>query len=125
MRVLLVSHGYPPRDAGGVELHTQAVARGLASAGDSVRVFTAAAERDGMRMVANEQDGAVRVRRLHVPIGEDFARLVLRPWVRTQFEQLLDDQPVLAEQPNPGAVGKLEGGWFPRQLEGVHVPVVE
>lgn len=92
MRVLLVSHGYPPRDTGGVELHTQAVARGLVSAGDGVRVFTAAAERDGMRMVANEQDGAVRVRRLHIPIGEDFARRVLRPWVRTQFEQFLDEE---------------------------------
>lgn len=92
MRVLLVAHGYPPRDSGGVELHTQAVARGLAAAADDVRVLCAAAERDGLRMVADELDGDIRVRRLHVPIGEDFARRVLRPWVREQFELLLDEE---------------------------------
>src|ERR1019366_1629183 len=57
------------------------------------------------------------------PVAVDLVAVAARRLRRrAQFEQLLDDQPVLAEQPNPGAVGKLEGGWFPRLLEGVHVP---
>jgi len=92
MRVLLVAHGYPPRELGGVELHTTSVAHGLASAGDSVQVLAAAPEREGTRRVVDELDGDVRLRRLHVPIGENFARRVTSPWVREQFERLLDDE---------------------------------
>lgn len=92
MRVLLVAHGYPPRELGGVELHTAAVAHGLAAAGDSVRVLAAAPERTGRHEVADHIDGDVRVRKLHVPVGEDFARRVTNPWARGQFEALLDQE---------------------------------
>jgi glycosyltransferase involved in cell wall biosynthesis len=72
-------------------LHTAAVARGLAAAGDSVHVLAAAPESDSTRKVADERDGDVAVRRLHVPIEDDFARLVVNPWVREQFELALDE----------------------------------
>jgi glycosyltransferase involved in cell wall biosynthesis len=91
VRILLVSHGYPPRELGGVELQTAAIARGLAAAGHDVQVLAAAPERNGTFRIADEIDGDVQVRRLHVPIGDDFARRVVDPWVRAQFEALLDE----------------------------------
>jgi glycosyltransferase involved in cell wall biosynthesis len=41
MKVLLVSHNYPPAHRGGTELYTEQLARGLAARGHSVVVFTA------------------------------------------------------------------------------------
>lgn len=39
MRILHITHQYPPDDVGGVELHTQTVARELAARGHAVSVF--------------------------------------------------------------------------------------
>ncbi|MBK7643625.1 MAG: glycosyltransferase [Planctomycetes bacterium] len=44
MKILLVSHGYPPRAQGGTEQYTAELARGLAREGHSVDVFAARKE---------------------------------------------------------------------------------
>jgi glycosyltransferase involved in cell wall biosynthesis len=44
MKILLVTHGFPPVESGGVELHVKALAVGLLEAGHDVRVFTGSRE---------------------------------------------------------------------------------
>jgi hypothetical protein len=45
MRVLLVSHRFPPDDVGGVERYTQDLAAELVRVGDSVTIVTRRSER--------------------------------------------------------------------------------
>ena len=44
MRILLVAHGFPPRDHGGSELYAQAHAEAFARAGDAVLVVAREAD---------------------------------------------------------------------------------
>lgn len=91
MRVLFVVHGYPPRDILGTEVHARAVADVLSARGHDVRVFSGgSADRSRGRSVTDESQGAVAVRRVEAPPDRTGLRL-LDPWVRAEFERLLDE----------------------------------
>lgn len=61
MRVLLVGHGYPPRENAGTEQHMAALARGLAARGHAVQVL-AATRAPGRRQYALlEEAGVTRI----------------------------------------------------------------
>src|ERR1700722_5163373 len=64
VRLLFVSHGYPPLD-GGVAVSTQRLARNLSSLGCSVLVFTFdyRASITGEDRVTRERDGSVGINR--------------------------------------------------------------
>lgn len=57
MRVLLLVHGFPPRECAGTERHADALARGLHARGHEVHVF-AATRAPGRPMYAQWTDGA-------------------------------------------------------------------
>ena len=77
MKILVVSHAYPPDGVGGTERYAEAVARGLAAQGHEVRVFTGSLEwRERFtveRMVA--ETAAVYERVAGTPHAADTARL--------------------------------------------------
>ncbi len=63
MRVLLITHGYPPRGRGGAEIYAEACARRLAECGDDVWVLTREAIDDAPEYrVRDEARGAIRIR---------------------------------------------------------------
>lgn len=92
MRILLVVHGYPPDDLGGTEVHTATVARELAARGHAVSVL-AAVRRNGERdaSVVDRVDDGVAVRRISAPRHGDARPALTDPWVRKEFERLVDE----------------------------------
>jgi len=62
MKILVVVHGYPPRDNGGTELHARWLARCLAERGHQVRIFARAEDPDEAEFARTEgQDGSIPV----------------------------------------------------------------
>ena len=92
MRILLVSHNYPPAHTAGVEQHTAQVTRELARRGHEVSVFTAEKDisrRDGS-LVDRVHDG-VAVRELTNNLGyDDFDQTWDWPPARHAFEEHLE-----------------------------------
>jgi glycosyltransferase involved in cell wall biosynthesis len=89
VRVLLVVHGYPPSSLGGTEVHTQAVAHGLAARGHDVAVL--AGRPPGSTKAAEqpvEYDGPVEVHWVDRVANGELSSTV----VRTRFERLLSDE---------------------------------
>lgn len=61
MRVLLVAHGFPPRESAGTEQHTAAVARELKARGHSVLVIAATRAPGARHAAIRREPGVVRV----------------------------------------------------------------
>lgn len=89
MRVLFVVHGYPPRQLGGTEVHTQTVARDLGARGHDVSVLAADADAPA-RSSVDHVLGDVPVRRLGVSSDPGRLRPLVDPWVRAEFERVLE-----------------------------------
>jgi glycosyltransferase involved in cell wall biosynthesis len=66
VRILFVSHGFPPHQEAGVEIYTAALADSLARSGDEPYVFASSYTSDGA-VDAEEMRGSVPVRRFFVP----------------------------------------------------------
>ena len=77
MRILLVSHGYPPRRAAGTENYTEDLARRLTERGHQVRVFAAAKDISKAHLSTEEREQA------GVGVVEVFNNLHLRSFRET------------------------------------------
>jgi glycosyltransferase involved in cell wall biosynthesis len=76
MRVLLVTHGFPPDGIAGVERYTEGLAKELAVAGDKVGVTTAARRPGRCELLPEERRDGVTIYRLTRPniVPERFLR---------------------------------------------------
>lgn len=89
MRVLQLSHQYPPRHVGGVEVVTQALARGLAARGHEAHVLTRAAV--SAAQTVNEDGVTVhRLPEAPSPTARFFATL-RDPSTQRAFEQVVQE----------------------------------
>lgn len=92
MRVLIVSHRYPPRHAAGAEAYAARLARELARRGHAVHVF--AAEKDVARrdlsLAEREHDGVAVTEVVNNLFHERFGETWDRPEVDALFGGLLD-----------------------------------
>jgi glycosyltransferase involved in cell wall biosynthesis len=79
MRILLVSHRFPPDDFGGVERYTEGLAAELVRAGDSVTIVTRRSQR-------GQKD--IRMLRERLPDGTSLYRITAGVF---SFEHFLDD----------------------------------
>ena len=61
MRVLLVAHGYPPRETAGTEQHTAALAEGLLARGHAVHVLAATRAPGERQYSVIEEPGITRI----------------------------------------------------------------
>ena len=91
MRILIVSHAFPPDGVGGTERYAQAVALGLSARGHEVRVFCGSLEwRARFEVVPGSQAG-LHVTRLHRDdLYFDHWDKVFNPKVAEAFEDELD-----------------------------------
>lgn len=92
MKILIVSHAFPPDGVGGTERYAQAIALGLAARGHEVRVFAGSLEwRERFEVVATSQAG-LRVTRVHRDdLYFDHWDKTFNPKVAEAFEDELDD----------------------------------
>jgi len=92
MKILIVSHAFPPDGVGGTERYAQALAHGLAARGHAVRVFCGSLEwRDRFAVVPATQSG-LRVTRVHRDdLYFDHWDKNGNPKVANAFEDELDD----------------------------------
>ncbi len=86
LKIVLVSHGYPPRAAGGTEQYTAALARGLVAAGHSVDVLAVRKEISLADLSWHEsQDQGVR---LHELVNNLYFEDFSQTWQHAGIEQL-------------------------------------
>lgn len=94
MKVLLVSHNYPPAHTGGTELYTAQLARGLTQRGHEVVVFTA--EKDIARRphsVSQREHEGVRVHEFVNNLAlDEFRETWDYPPAEAAFEAVLDEE---------------------------------
>lgn len=99
MRVLLISHGYPPESVGGVEQHVAGLARALVAAGHDVHVYAktgAGSAPQGTRVDAAPTDaGAPRVTRVAYRYEglDTFESLYAVPTLDAALRAFLAEQP--------------------------------
>lgn len=92
MRIVMVVHGYPPDALGGTEVHTATLAHELTARGHEVRVLAGSSRGiPGSRSLSDHRDGGVAVRQLGGPPEAGPVVYPWSPWVRRQFEGLLDE----------------------------------
>jgi glycosyltransferase involved in cell wall biosynthesis len=92
MRILLVSHRYPPRHAAGAEAYAARLARELVRRGHAVRVF--AAEKDvgrrDLSLAEREHEGVAVTELVNNLYHERFRETWDRPAVDRLFDELLE-----------------------------------
>jgi glycosyltransferase involved in cell wall biosynthesis len=90
LKILLVSHGYPPRAPGGVETYTADLARGLARRGHAVDVLAARKEISLPDLSWQEsQDQGVRV---HELVNNLFHERFEETWAHPEIERLFAER---------------------------------
>jgi hypothetical protein len=70
LRVLLVTHGFPPASVGGVEQHVDGLARALLAAGHAVTVYTRT-DRAGEEGVVQTMAGRPAIARVTYRYGDE------------------------------------------------------
>ena len=90
LKILLVSHGYPPRAPGGVETYTAGLARGLARRGHSVDVL--AARKEISLPDLSWQESAGEGVRVHELVNNLFHERFEETWAHPQIERLFAER---------------------------------
>ena len=90
MRVLLLSHGYPPREAAGTEQHVATVAAGLRARGHDVLVC-AATRAPGRPQYALQREGAGLVRLVNNLPGRPLAQAEADPAIDAAIGRVVAD----------------------------------
>ncbi len=131
MRILQVSNGYPPRAFGGVETHTQRLARCLHKRGHEVRIFTRHSDPEGSdgdvvkevvdqlevtSVVNDARGGGFRDHFLSASVAEAFRREIerARPEI-VHFQHLIGlsaDLPMIARAAGIRAVATVHEYWY-------------
>jgi glycosyltransferase involved in cell wall biosynthesis len=92
MKILLVTHAYPPEAIGGTERYVQLAAEGLAAVGHRVRVLTGSLVWEPTFRVERTEAGGIEVIRVHrSDLYFDHWDKGSNPRVAEVFEQQLDD----------------------------------
>jgi glycosyltransferase involved in cell wall biosynthesis len=90
LKILLVSHGYPPRGQGGTENYTAELARGLARRGHSVDVL--AARKEISLPDLSWQESQVQGVRLHELVNNLFYERFEQTWTHERVERLFAER---------------------------------